>query len=158
MKKHLSKPSFLFFLTETGMEDIISLILKGHLVLDALFTKILELKKVSANKTFKQKIDKLNEINILNDDEFQAFSLVNDERNDLAHILGHRMNDEHVFKLLNKMASLGVEFTDELIFLDYQHFKTYYDIYDAFVEIFSNLYIILATKLADIGGEDFTCG
>lgn len=140
------------------MEDIISLILKGHLVLDALLTEILELKNISTNKTFKQKINKLQDINILTNDEHQAISIINNERNDLAHILGHRLTEAHVFNLLNKLAKLGINFTDELIFLDYQHFKANYGIYDAFVEVFNDIYISLATKLADLGGEDLTGG
>lgn len=155
MRMHASPPSIFYLLEETGMDDLISFILKGHLVLDSLLVEILKVKQLPVNISFSKNVEKLKKTNILNDQEAKALQLINYERNNLAHILGHELNFQHAFNLAQKMHSFGVDFSDGLIHSNYKHAQEYYGIRDVFFDVFHDLFLNLADKLVEHGGIDY---
>lgn len=142
VRKPKMEPHFDFHLSSAFRDDdIIGLVLKGHLVIEAMLCKILanagfgeeiwqwsfpkKIEKTVANSPMAQWI-----ADICND--------INDIRNDYCHSLGHETRFSDAFSYVQKWSSLGLEYTDETIFADEVGSQEFYGVEGILTETISN--------------------
>lgn len=142
VRKPKIEPTFDFHLSSAFKdEDILVLVLKGHLVIEAMFGKILEkasfgeeiwrwpfptkVEKAIANSPMPQWVG-----DICND--------INDIRNDYCHSLGHEVSFSEAFSHVQKWSSLGLEYTDETIYSDAAESEEIYGVKGILTETLSN--------------------
>jgi hypothetical protein len=95
--------------------EIIALVLKTHLALEAL---VIELASLSGSGemiyklSFPAKSDFLEKKGIIKPNDKAAFDRYNDFRNDIAHIFGHSITLVDALKLARDIESFGVDFSD----------------------------------------------
>ncbi|MFA7818603.1 hypothetical protein [Aeromonas dhakensis] len=136
------EPTFDYHLTSAFRDDdIISLILKGHLVIEAMLGKILEksgfgeeiwrwpfpakVEKSIANSPLPQWVG-----DICND--------LNEIRNDYCHSLGHELTFSNAYSYVVKWNSLGLEYTDETIYSNFSESEECYGVEGILTETISN--------------------
>jgi hypothetical protein len=162
MRKALASPSFEHYLRVIDNDDqrLVTL-LKGHLVVEALLVEILELHvPVGApwKWNFPSKTARCVELGLITALQAEVLNELNNVRNDLAHVLGQRLDFDRLFGLVQKAASAGFEFSDDTIHMDKVKSKDWYDTDRCIVELLNSFYFDLATRLLENGGLDSTGG
>lgn len=161
MRKAALSPSFDHYLSSFGDEDVIVLILKGHLVIEALLVELLQTQGDSDiywKWNFPKKCDALIDKKLLSVEQAAALKDFNDIRNDIAHILGHTVTFDRVFKLAGKLAAGGFDFSDDTIHQNRKLSEEWYGITGGLVDIINSFYFDLAWILQEAGGPDRTSG
>lgn len=142
VRKPKIEPTFDYHLSSAFKdEDILSLVLKGHLVIEAMLGKILEkagfgeeiwrwpfptkVEKTIANSPMPQWVG-----DICND--------INDIRNDYCHSLGHEVSFSEAYGHVQRWSSLGLEYTDETIYSDAAESEEIYGVEGILTETLSN--------------------
>ncbi|ELI0377407.1 hypothetical protein Q8V56_003395 [Vibrio cholerae] len=99
--------------------DFIIMLLKGHLVIEAVLAKILnhcghgeEIWRWS----FPQKVDKCYELGVIDNVGVVVSKDINDIRNDFCHSLGHDISFDTMYDFLIKWNSVGLDYGDDLDF------------------------------------------
>lgn len=113
-----------------GQDDAIDVILKIHLALEALLIEMIELQEPKLRPwewSFPKKLKFLVSKGVLRDNDERAFGLVNDARNDIAHIFGHRLNVSSALYLIANLESEGIDFSDSPANYDEDTATEYYD-------------------------------
>lgn len=122
-------------------EDIMTLVLKGHLVIEAMLGKILEragfgeeIWRWSFPKKVEQSLDNSPMapwVGVICND-------INDIRNDYCHSLGHEVSFSEAYRYVQKWDSLGLEYTDETIYSDKAESEEIYGVEGILTETLSN--------------------
>ncbi|BAY42124.1 glycyl-tRNA synthetase subunit alpha (plasmid) [Nostoc sp. NIES-2111] len=157
LRKAKLPPSFWHYVAQTDQEEILVLVLKGHLVIEALLVELIQLTENSDQPwrwNFPSKVKKCIELNYLTTDMGDALLNINDLRNDLAHILGHSITFDRVFELAQKVGNAGFAFSDETIYLDKQQSEDWYGIFGVLMDILNSIYFDLGSILYNNGGEN----
>jgi hypothetical protein len=122
-------------------DDIISLILKGHLVIEAMAAKILEhigFGDEIWRWSFPKKIDEC----VANSPMPQWIGNIcldiNEIRNDYCHSLGHQTTFDEIFEYVQKWSESGLEYTDETIYSDKVYSEECYGLEGILTETLSN--------------------
>lgn len=155
VRKAKLPPSFLLYISQTEQEDILVLVLKGHLVIEALLVELIQLTENSDQPwrwNFPNKVNKCIELNYLTAEMGAALLNLNDLRNDLAHILGNSITFDRVFELAQKVGNAGFDFSDETIYRDKQQSEKYYGIFGVLMDILNSIYFDLSFILYENGG------
>lgn len=122
-------------------DDIIDLILKGHLVIEAMIAKILEnfgFGDEIWKWSFPKKIEKCISVSPLPHWVGDICLNINDIRNDYCHSLGHRTTFDEVFEYLKKWSNSGLEYTDETIYNNKTYSEECYGVKGILTETLSN--------------------
>ncbi|MEN9657352.1 MAG: hypothetical protein RL571_817 [Pseudomonadota bacterium] len=143
VRKPKVEPTFDYHLSSAFKdEDILALVLKGHLVIEAMLGKILgnagfgeeiwrwpfptKVEKSIANGSMPQWVG-----DICND--------INNIRNDYCHSLGHELSFSEAYKHAQGWSSLGLEYTDETIYSDATESEEMYGVEGILTETLSNI-------------------
>ena len=138
--------------------EVIALVMRIHLALEAILIELI--------KTFRSddKIYKLSfpaKTKLLSDEgqisvsDQQAFDLLNDFRNDFAHIFGHRVNMVVALKLARDLEGCGVDFSDSVGHYPEAQAAEYYDgLLGVLAEVGWCVLFHAAYLLNDKGGRD----
>lgn len=122
-------------------EDIMTLVLKGHLVIEAMLGKILE-KTGFGDEIWRWSFPKKVEQSIDNSPMDPWVGVIcndiNDIRNDYCHSLGHELSFSEAYRYVQKWNSLGLEYTDETIHSDKAESEEIYGIEGILTETLSN--------------------
>lgn len=155
VRKPKIEPTFDYHLSSAFKdEDILALVLKGHLVIEAMLGKILEkagfgeeiwrwpfptkVEKSIANSPMPQWVG-----DICND--------INDIRNDYCHSLGHEVSFSEAYAHVQRWSSLGLEYTDETIYSDALGSEDIYGVEGILTETLSNTMDELNNVFGKIG-------
>jgi hypothetical protein len=162
MRKAGATPSFEHYLHQLGAnEKALVTVLKGHLVVEALLVEILQLNITGDtpwNWNFPKKTKKCVEFGFITSEQADALNLLNDLRNDFAHVLGKEIHFDSVFKLAQKAAQAGFDFSDDTIHLDRAKSEEWYRIDGGLIDILNSFFLDLAMILLENGGPDRTGG
>ena len=142
MRKPKIEPTFDYHLSSAfSDEDILGLILKGHLVIEAMLGKILchcgfgeEIWRWS----FPRKIEQCKKNSSFPVWVAQICIDINEIRNDYCHSLGHVLSFDEAFDHVQKWSSLGLEYTDETIFENKPESEEIYGVEGILTETLSN--------------------
>ncbi len=160
-RKPVNPPSIDFFLRDHPQQDVVILVLMGHLSIEYLLVEALKLKCAYIdepwNWNFPSKVNKCVEIGFLSEKQGEALKAFNSLRNDFAHVLGHKLSFDDVFQLVEKVAKAGFDFTDDTIWQDRESSEESYGLEGVVNEIVKNIYLDLGYALSEEGGDDFTC-
>lgn len=158
MRKPVLAPSFEHYLDQINENDeLLVIVLKGHLVLEALLVELIQLKLPSDQPwkwSFPQKVDRCVKEGYLSIDQGEALKDFNDMRNDFAHILGHQLTFDRVFTLAQKLGNSGFDFSDETIYGDRKLSEEWYGIDGGIIDILNTVFFDLAYILSENGGAD----
>ncbi len=122
-------------------DDIIGLILKGHLVIEAMIAKILNKSDFGEeiwSWPFPKKIKKALKVSPLPDWVADICLDINNIRNDYCHSLGHQLTFDVAFDLAQKWSSLGLDYSDEVIFSVKDEAEEIYGVEGILTETISN--------------------
>jgi hypothetical protein len=109
--------------------DVLALVLKVHLALEALAFELLQLTD-SGNKvyrwSFPEKCERLVTLGRIKQDDANALLRFNDLRNDFAHIFGKTVSLTDALKLARDIEADGVDFTDSVGHYNEDEAQSYY--------------------------------
>lgn len=157
MRKAVLSPSFEHYLASFGNEDVIVLILKGHLVIEALLVELLQTQEHSDKYwklSFPKKCEALTSFGLLTSKQAEAIINFNEIRNDIAHILGHKVTFDRIFELAKKAAEAGFDFSDDTIHQNRKLSEEWYGISGGLIDILNAFYFDLAWILKEAGGSE----
>lgn len=141
-----------------GQDDAVDVILKIHLALEALLIEMIEVQEPQSRPwewSFPRKLGFLVDKEVLTDNDRKAFTLVNDARNDIAHIFGHRFNISSALSLIANLESEGVDFSDSPANYDEEKAAEYYDgLRGILADMGWNVLSHAGWLLAESGGRD----
>jgi hypothetical protein len=162
MRKAAAPPSFEHYLSVIDTDDQrLVTVLKGHLVVEALLVELLETQvptDMPWKWNFPTKTAKCVDFGLITASQADALNELNNIRNDFAHVLGQRLGFERVFRMVQKAASAGFDFSDDTIHQDEVKSKNWYDTDGCIVEVLNSFYFDLALLLLKLGGPDRTGG
>lgn len=156
-RKATTEPSFDAYLSNLGTDQPIELVLLGHLVIEALLVEIIQLSEHSEKPwrwNFPKKLDYVETKGLLPSPHRQFYERLNDIRNDFAHMLGHRLTFDEVFKLAQDLAAAGYDFSDSTLHTHRERSEEWYGCDGALTEVIMELYYELTEILATNGGPD----
>lgn len=159
MRKAAVSPSFSLYLEHLAQDQPLDLVLRSHLVIEALLVELIQLRKsgdTSWKWNFRDKTKFCVDEGFLPATREAMYLKLNDIRNDFGHILGHRMTFNDAFTYVEEMFSLGYEFSDDTIHQDRKLSEEWYGIEGILMEIVGNLYQELSGVLLQNGGPDRT--
>ncbi|BCO25713.1 hypothetical protein MIZ03_0592 [Rhodoferax lithotrophicus] len=142
VRKPKIEPTFDYHLSSAFKdEDILALVLKGHLVIEAMLGKILE--KAGFGEEiwrwpFLTKVEKSIENSPMPQWVGDICNDLNDIRNDYCHSLGHEVSFSEVYAHVQRWSSLGLEYTDETIYSDAVESEDIYGVEGILTETLSN--------------------
>jgi len=146
----------------TGQDDATDVILKIHLALEALLIEMIERREPKSQPwkwSFPEKLEFLVEKGILQDNDERAFGLVNDARNDIAHIFGHKFNVSSALSLIANLEREGIDFSDSPANYDEETAVEYYDgLRGILADMGWNVLHHASWLLAESGGRDVFSG
>lgn len=100
--------SFNEFRNITKDDDILLIIIRGHLYieheLDNLLSKYINEPRKLNHKYYKQKLDTVNALGIINQELFECLKFLNDLRNKFVHDLKFNFSDDEYNKLHSKLS------------------------------------------------------
>lgn len=138
--------------------EIISIVVKTHLALEAILIEALELLqagKKAIQSSFPAKTEWLAAQNVIEVDDKKAFDHFNDFRNDLAHIFAHKVTLAEVLALARELEDFGVDFSDSVGLYSEDEANEYYDgIIGVLAEIGWCILFHAAWLLREAGGRD----
>ncbi|RIJ25594.1 hypothetical protein D1227_04545 [Henriciella mobilis] len=140
-------------------ELLISPVLRGHLVVEALLVELILTSEHDENSVWRWSFPKKTEFaadNALMPAQLKkALDLLNDFRNDIAHIFDHQVSAEQVHKLAKDLEHHGVEFSDSLGNRPFEDVVADYDgICGMLYELLWCLSFEVAQCLLSAGGRD----
>jgi hypothetical protein len=144
-----------------GTENpVLSIFLRGHLVIEALINQIILLKGLKTKSALSKlncaaKIKVIEHDNIISSEFYEYLLNMNRLRNEFAHRLGYDLTKDDVH-LLIKLAgnSPEVEFTDDMHKLDQKTLYEWYgDTAGVLEEMFKHVSIDMGFILEELGGE-----
>jgi len=136
--------------------DQLSAMIVGHLVIESLFVKFLEMQpgadidKILASN-FPTKVDRCVAGGLIRTELGVFLKVLNRQRNSFAHRLGHRLSFEDAFALVREAATAGVDFSDDEIHTSETAARNHYGVELIIVEIFSNVAQEIGFALMDRG-------
>ena len=137
--------------------EVIALVLKIHLALEALIIELIQTKE-SSDRTYKlsfpDKTKRLLSLNVITSDEKLAFDAFNDFRNDYAHIFGHSVPLSSLLKLARDLEGYGIEFSDSAGRLSEEKAQEYYGYLGLLEEVGWCILFHAAHLLMDQGGRN----
>lgn len=142
--------------------DQLSAVIVGHLVIESLLVKFLEMQPGASiekifTSNFPTKVDGCVAGGLIKL-EFGVFlKVLNRQRNHFAHRLGHRLSFEDAFALVREAAAAGVDFSDDEIHTSEESARDHYGVELIIGEIFSNIAQDIAFALMG-RGVDFPFG
>ncbi len=126
-------------------KELMTKFILGHLALENKMICLLVLsypnksiKKINKWR-FSEKLELLFKNDVIDDGLYNLVKAVNKIRNNYAHNFSYEISHEEIFELLKLAGSAGVDFSDEGIYSDYQHYSNYYSNSDAIIELMVNL-------------------
>lgn len=138
--------------------EVIAVVLKTHLALEALLIEMLRLSDQSDapyKANFPAKTQTLVDNGLLLDDDCAAFNRFNDFRNDFAHVFAHQVSLSEVLTLARELEADGVDFSDSAGRYTEQQAVDYYGgKIGILTEIAWCLLSHAANCLSDAGGRD----
>ena len=135
-------------------ENVMSLVLKGHLVVEAMLSKILSHAGFGDEIwkwPFPEKINKCKKNSPLPEWVATICLDINDIRNDYCHSLGHVLEFDEAFQHVKKWNRLGLEYTDETIFLHKNEAKELYGVEGILTETLSNTMDEINSVFGELG-------
>lgn len=133
-------------------------VLKGHLILEAILVEIIQIDQRDDTPwrwSFPKKVAYLVERGRISEDIGRAFLMINDLRNDFAHIFDHSMSNEDLLTLARKIEDLGVDFSDSIGHYTVQQAEEFYgDSSSILSEILWCVLFEAAIILHDCGGRE----
>ncbi len=139
--------------------ELITLVIKVHLALEAMLIELHQTK--SSDKleflrlNFPHKTRRLVKMDLLAMEDKRAFDRINDFRNDVAHVWGHRVDFERVGLLARALAGDGVDFDNDLGDLsDEDIYEFNVAPFNVFEKIGVGVLLHAAVILADADGRD----
>ena len=157
MRKAKIDPSFNHYLESVAGDQPLDLVLRGHLVIEALLVELIQTKQPGDQPwkwNFPQKADFCVAQNLLDSPRAEVCKRLNDIRNDFAHVLGHRVTFDELFTLVCQAAQAGLDFSDDTIHQNRALSEEWYGIDGVITEIFNSMYFDLAEALVNAGGPD----
>lgn len=142
-RKPKIEPTFDYHLSSAFKdEEIMALVLKGHLVIEAMLGKILE-KAGFGDEIWRWPFPTKVEKTIFNSSMPKwvgdICNDINDIRNDYCHSLGHEITFSEAYCHIQKWSSLGLEYTDETIYSDRSESENIYGVEGIITETISNI-------------------
>ncbi|MEO0922767.1 MAG: hypothetical protein AAFY09_08350, partial [Pseudomonadota bacterium] len=141
-----------------GQDDAIDVILKIHLALEALLIEMIELTEPQSRPwkwSFPKKLQFLVDKGVLRDNDQRAFGLINDARNDVAHVFGHRFSVSTALRLISSLEHEGIDFSDSPANYDEETAAEYYDgLRGILADMGWNVLHHASWLLAESGGRD----
>ncbi len=132
---------------------LIHLLLKGHLVVEAILVKNL-LHAGYGEKvwqwSFPRKAKLCMEKGYVCNVTYQVCLDINNIRNDFCHSLGHKITFLEAYKMLEHWMNIGLDYGDDLM-LDYEHLEENLGIEGVFYETFTYLISELGARSNDRG-------
>ncbi len=122
-------------------DDILGLILKGHLVIEAMIAKILEHLSFGEKIwrwSFPKKIENCVDASPMPQWVADICLDINDIRNDYCHSLGHQTTFNDAFEYVKKWSDSGLEYTDETIYSNKSYSEECYGVEGILTETLSN--------------------
>jgi ribosomal protein L30E len=137
--------------------EIMSAILTGHLIIEALLVQLIQLKskkgkRTIQNQNFPSKVRSCIELEYFDNKLGDYLIHINFIRNNYAHNLGYKITSNEVFLLAEKAGKAGIDFSDETIFRDKKTSFKCYSVTDIIQEIFQNTAMDLSTMMQEHGG------
>ena len=145
-------------LMELIEHDQLSAVIIGHLVIESLLVKFLELQPGADIDdilafNFPTKVNRCIEGGLIRTELGVFLNVLNRQRNSFAHRLGHRLSFEEAFALVREAATAGVDFSDDEIHINETAARNRYGVALIMVEIFSNVAQDIGFALMDRGAE-----
>lgn len=138
--------------------EVIALVLKIHLALEAILIELLRLSDPSDKVyrlTFPAKTNALETEGLISSSDRAAFDCVNDFRNDFAHIFGHSVSLAETLALAHNIERRGVDFSDSAGHYSEKEATEYYGgILGILAEIGWCVLFHAAHLLMEAGGRD----
>lgn len=131
-----------------------ALILKGHLVIEAMLGKILETAGYGEEIwrwSFPMKVQKSVANSPMPNWVGDICSDINEIRNDYCHSLGHEVSFLEAYNYVQKWSSLGLEYTDATIYSDAADSEEMYGVEGILMETLSNTIDELNNVFGQIG-------
>ena len=157
MRKAKEPPSFHQYFEKLADNQPLDLVLRGHLVVEALLVEIVQLTRpgdVVWRWNFGEKLQHCVTQGYIPVVQAACYNRLNDIRNDFAHILGHRLTYDELFQYAREMAAAGFDFSEDSVYADRQRSEEWYGYEGCMLEILNNLSIQLAMTLHEKGGPD----
>jgi hypothetical protein len=138
--------------------DQLSAVIVGHLIIESLLVKFLEMQQ-GANIdsilgfNFPMKVDRCVAGGLIRSELGEFLKVLNRQRNNFAHRLGHRISFEEAFALVREAAIAGIDFSDEEIHTSEAASRDRYGAELIIVEIFVNAAQEIGFDLMDRGLE-----
>lgn len=161
MRKAKLSPSFSLYLERLKKHQPLELVLRGHLVIEALLVELIQLQVANDRPwkwDFPSKVRWCVDKSLIPAERESCYLHFNDIRNDFAHILGHELTFDDLHDLLVDMAQAGYDFSDDTIYSDRELSEKWYGMEGALQEIINEFYFELAFSLHDHGGPDRLSG
>lgn len=138
--------------------DQLMAVIVGHLIIESLLVKFLEMQQgADAEKilgfSFPMKVDRCVIGRLLRSDLGEFLKVLNRQRNNFAHRLGHRISFKEAFALVREAAIAGIDFSDEEIHANEAASRDRYGPELIIVEIFLNAAQEIGFALMDRGLE-----
>ena len=139
--------------------DQLSAVIVGHLIIESLLVKFLEMQQEKTNIDrilgfkFPMKVDRCVAGGLIRSELGEFLKVLNRQRNNFAHRLGHRISFEEAFALVHEAAIAGIDFSDEEIHTSEAASRDHYGAELIIVEIFSNVAQEIGFALMDRGLE-----
>ena len=136
--------------------DEVAAMIVGHLVVESLLVKFLEVQPGAAidkilASNFPKKVDRCVTDGLIRTELGEFLKSLNRQRNSFAHRLGYRLSFEDAFALVREGATAGVDFSDDEIHTNEVAARDHYGVRLMIVEVFSNVAQDIAFELADRG-------
>ena len=142
--------------------EIVALILKTHLALEALLIEMIHLHRTDDKLyklSFPAKAKWLVDAGVITSDDETAFVRFNDFRNDIAHIFGHVISTADAMKLARELEADGVEFSDSVGHYGEEQAEEYYDgTVGILAEIGWCILVHAGYLLSEAGGRNINSG
>jgi hypothetical protein len=155
VRKPKVEPTIDYHLTSAFKdEDILALVLKGHLVIEAMLGKILRQAGFGEEIwrwPFPTKIEKCIASSPLPQWLGEICSDINNIRNDYCHSLGHEVSFSEAYKYVKRWSSLGLEYSDETICSDARESEEIYGVEGILTETLSNVMDEINTVFGEVG-------
>lgn len=135
---------------------ILSAIITGHLIIEALLIQLIKLKDsstLSRANNFPAKAEACVSLGCFGEDMKEYLLMINTVRNNFAHNLGYQFTFSDAFLLVKKAGEVGIDFSDTTIFENKHSSEQWYSLEDVIQEIFQNTAMDLSFIVEEHGGE-----
>lgn len=156
MRKPKIKPKIDYHISINPDVELLVLVLKGHLVLDAMISMILQhygYKEEIWKWSFPKKIAECLKVSPMQPWLADICIDINNIRNDYCHSLGHEIMFDEAFVLVNKWSKLGLDYSDEGIYQDKNYSSECYCVDGIIEETLSNTMVEINDVFEKIGLE-----